>query len=105
MQLEENYERVRDILSPFVGVPLPKNEITSKLLHSIFKEEEAFIIAKGVQKGLIPVTERRIRKRTNMEKAKLKRILTENGYKHTQVASRIMLKQAQDDIGTEAYMY
>lgn len=81
MQLEENYERVRDILSPFVGVPLPKNEITSKLLHSIFKEEEAFIIAKGVQKGLIPVTERRIRKRTNMEKAKLKRILEDMAYK------------------------
>lgn len=37
--------------------------------------------------------------------AKLKRILTENGYKHTQVASRIMLSQAQEFIGNEAYMY
>jgi len=81
MHSEENYEKVRGILSPFIGVPLPKNEITSKLLHNIFKEEEAFIVAKGIQKGLIPVTERGIRKRTKMEKAKLKDILKDMAYK------------------------
>lgn len=37
--------------------------------------------------------------------AKLKRILSENGYKHTQTACRIMLNQAKDFIGEEAYMY
>ena len=81
LRTEENYEQVRGVLSPFLGVPLPKNELTNKLLRSIFSEEEAFIIAAGIQRGLMPVTERGIRKRTKIEGERLKAILKDMAYK------------------------
>jgi len=81
MHTKEIYEQVRIILSPFLGVPLPKIELTNKLLHNLFTEEEAFIVAVGIQKALIPVTERRISKRTKIPKKEIREILRKMSYK------------------------
>ena len=78
---EENYEQIRGILSPFLGVPLPKTELTDKLLHNIFTEEEAFIVAVGIQKALMPVTERRVSKRTKIPRKRIRKILVDMNYK------------------------
>jgi len=69
---EENYEKLRLLLSPKLTVPLPKNELVKKLITNIFTEEEAFLIGNGIKKGLRPTTIRRIRKRTGLPKKELK---------------------------------
>jgi len=72
---EKHYEQVRLLLSPPSAVPLPKNELTEKLLHNIFTEEEAYLLAKGIKKTIRPTTAGRIRKRTGFSKEKVKELL------------------------------
>lgn len=78
---EKIYEQVRGILSPFLGVPLPRTELTNKLLRNIFTEEEAFIVAVGIQKALLPVTERRVSKRTKIPRKEVRKILRDMSYR------------------------
>jgi len=78
---EEVYDKVRELLSPSMGVPLPKNELTEKLLTNIFTEKEAFIVANGIKKALRPTTVRKIRKRTGIPRKELKEILEEMNYR------------------------
>jgi len=77
---EDNYEKLRILLSPPSAVPLPKNELTDKLLHNIFTEEEAYIIGNGIKKAIRPTTARKIRKRTGIPKKDLKEKLSDMKY-------------------------
>lgn len=45
-EVEENYEKIRKFFSSGSGTPLPKHEQTDKLLHNMYHEEEAELIAK-----------------------------------------------------------
>ncbi|MFX1276136.1 MAG: 4Fe-4S binding protein [Promethearchaeota archaeon] len=78
---QENYDQLRNLLSPSIGVPLEKSETVNKLLHNMFTEDEAFIIVKGIKKAVRPVTQRRIRKRTNHSKSEIKAIIKDMNYK------------------------
>ncbi len=78
---EIHYEKLRKLLSPKVGVELPKNELVDKLLTNMFTEQEAFIVAEGVRKGLRPVSVRKIRKRTKLPKKELKEKLKDMNYR------------------------
>ncbi len=78
---EIHYEKLRKLLSPKVGVELPKNELVDKLLTNLFTEQEAFIVAEGVRKGLRPVSIRRIRKRIQLPKKELKEKLKDMNYR------------------------
>jgi len=71
-EFEDDYDKLRILLSPPSAVPLPKNELTEKLLHNIFTEEEAYIIGNGIKKTIRPTTARKIRKRTGISKKILK---------------------------------
>jgi Pyruvate/2-oxoacid:ferredoxin oxidoreductase delta subunit len=44
-EVEENYEKIRKLLSAERGTRLPKHELTDKLLHNLYHEEEASLIA------------------------------------------------------------
>lgn len=72
---EELIERVRLLLNPTIGAPLPDNELTHQVLTSIFTDQEIFIIAKGFRKSLRPTSIGKICKRTNIPKKELKPIL------------------------------
>ncbi|MHA1147919.1 MAG: indolepyruvate ferredoxin oxidoreductase subunit alpha [Promethearchaeota archaeon] len=80
-ELENSYEKLRVLLSPSLGVPLPKNELVEKLLTNIFTEEEANLISKGIKKTLRPTTIRRFRKRNKMKKKEAKQILNDMRFK------------------------
>jgi 2-oxoacid:acceptor oxidoreductase delta subunit (pyruvate/2-ketoisovalerate family) len=54
--------------------------LTDKLLHAIFTEEEANIIAKGIKRTFWPTTIRRIRKRSRVSKDQLKKIIKDMKY-------------------------
>ena len=79
--INENYEKLRHLLSPPIGVPLQKGELTDKLLRNIYTEEEAFIVANGFKKSLRPVSLRSIRKRVKIPKKQLKEKLNDMDYK------------------------
>jgi len=74
---EQNYEKIRKILSPKLTAELPKNELTDKLLRAIFTEEEANVIAKGIKRGLKPTSLRKIKKRSGVSKKDGKEMLIE----------------------------
>lgn len=80
-ETESSYEKLRKLLSPKVGVDLPKNELVDKLLTNIFSEQEAFIVAEGIRKALRPVSVRKIRKRTRIPKKELKKKLDDMNYR------------------------
>ncbi len=82
-KINENYEKLRQLLSPPIGVPLKKGELTDKLLRNMYTEEEAFILANGVKKPLRPVSVRSIKKRVKIPKKQLKEILSDMDYKGT----------------------
>ena len=71
-EVEDVYDKIRVMLSSRLFTPLPKNELTEKLLKNIYPEEEAFIVANGFKRAFWPVSVRRIRKRTKMKKKELK---------------------------------
>ena len=81
IELEPNYEKLRKILSPIFGARLPRNELTDTLLHAIYSEEEARILAKGIKRGIWPTTVRRIRKRAGISKKEAKEIIKDMEYK------------------------
>lgn len=72
-EVEDAYDKIREMLSYRVFTPLPKNELVDKLLRNIYPEEEAFIIANGFKRAFWPVSVRRLRKRTKMKKKELKK--------------------------------
>ncbi len=80
-KVNENYEKLRRLLSPPMGVQLHKNELTDKLLRNIYTEDEAFIVANGIKKPLRPVSVRSIKKRVKLPKKQLKDILNDMEYK------------------------
>lgn len=81
IELDEPYEKLRVLLSPSLGVPLPKSELTQKLLTNMFTEEEAQIISKGVKKALRPTTIRRFRKRNKLRRMDAKKKLKDMKFK------------------------
>jgi len=80
-KVNEDYDKLRLLLSPPMGVPLQKGELTDKLLRNMYTEEEAFIVANGIKKALRPVSVRYIRKRVKIPKKQLKEKLNDMDYK------------------------
>lgn len=77
---EDIYNKLRELVSPELSLELPKHEITNKLLTNMFPEEEAFLAANGFRKAIRPTTAWRIRRRTNLSKEKVERILEDMVY-------------------------
>ncbi len=44
-QVEDNYENVRKLLIAGRSTPLPKHELTEKLIRNLYHEEEASVIS------------------------------------------------------------
>ena len=80
-EVNDNYEKLRLILSPSMGVHLEKGELTDKLIRNVYTEHEAFVVSNGIKKGLRPVSFRKIRKRTKIPKEELKETLKAMDYK------------------------
>ena len=80
-QIDDTYEKLRLILSPSMGVPLEKGELTDKIIRNIYTEQEAFVVSNGIKKALRPVSLRKIRKHTKIPKEELKETLKNMNYK------------------------
>ncbi|MCP4761291.1 MAG: hypothetical protein GY870_05885 [archaeon] len=80
-EIDENYDKLRQILSPSISVELPKHEAVERLVKNMFTEEEAFIIVKGFKKANRPRTIGIISRRTGIPKENLKEILKDMAYK------------------------
>ncbi len=75
---EESLEKLRQLLAPTLGAPLPKDsELTKDLLKSYYSDQEISLLANGIKKPMRPTTVRRIRKRNSLPMKEVKTSLKE----------------------------
>lgn len=77
---EDIYNKLRELVSPELSLELPKHKVTNKLLTNMFPEKEAFLAANGFRKAIRPTTAWRIKRRTNLSKEEVERILEDMVY-------------------------
>jgi formate hydrogenlyase subunit 6/NADH:ubiquinone oxidoreductase subunit I len=77
---KEIYSKLREFLSPRISLELPEHEVTKKLLRNMFPEKEAYLVVNGFKKTIRPTTARRIRKRTDLSKEEVQKILEDMVY-------------------------
>ncbi len=74
-EAEENHEKIR-VLFSMAGTPLPKHELTNKLIGSIYNEEEARIVSKSFSKIREYLTVDQISEKSGVkDKERLKKLL------------------------------
>jgi electron transport complex protein RnfB len=73
--LNNLYEKLRILLSPSIGIPLPKNTTVEKLLINMFTEKEALVVAEGIRKAIRPVRIKTIQKRIGLPESEIQEIL------------------------------
>jgi Pyruvate/2-oxoacid:ferredoxin oxidoreductase delta subunit len=83
-EVEKSYEYVRKLFSSGDGMPLPKHELTTKLIQNLYHEEEASIIYRSFKEIKEYLSVDQISKRSGLEnKEKLKELLDHMVYKGT----------------------
>ncbi len=75
IEMEEAYEKLRILFSPEGFVPLPKHELTDKLLRNLYSEEEATLIARCFKRFKAIVSFKEIKELTGIPDEKLQNIL------------------------------
>ena len=76
VELEESHEHIRQLFSAGRSTPLPKHELTEKLISSMYHEEEASIVHSSFKEIKEYLTVDEISERSGMEdKEKLKKML------------------------------
>ncbi|MHA2186606.1 MAG: hypothetical protein ACXAAI_16575, partial [Promethearchaeota archaeon] len=88
-EVEESYEHIRKLFSSGFGRPLPKHELTDKLIRNMYHEEEASIIYSSFKEIREYLNVDQISEKTGIEdKEKLKEILDHMVYKGTLMRGR-----------------
>jgi Pyruvate/2-oxoacid:ferredoxin oxidoreductase delta subunit len=83
-EVEENYEKIRKFFSSGRATPLPKHELTDKLLHNMYHEEEASLIASSFDEIQEFLTVDQIGEKSGIKDTeKLKEMLDHMVYKGT----------------------
>jgi Pyruvate/2-oxoacid:ferredoxin oxidoreductase delta subunit len=83
-ETEENFEKIRLLLSKGNSTPLPKHELTNKLLRNLYRDEEASIISTSFDKIRENFTVDQISEKSGVsEKEELKKLLDHMVYKGT----------------------
>ena len=89
VELEENHENIRRLFSAGKSTPLPKHELTEKLISSMYSEEEASIVSLSFKEIKEYLTVEEISERSGVEdKEKLKKMLNRMVYKGTLMRGR-----------------
>jgi Pyruvate/2-oxoacid:ferredoxin oxidoreductase delta subunit len=88
-QVEESYDKVRVLLSAGYSTPLPKHELTDKLLRNLYHEEEASIISSCFKDIREYLNIDQISEKSGVkEKEKLRKMLDHMVYKGTLLRGR-----------------
>ncbi|MHA1915850.1 MAG: ATP-binding protein [Promethearchaeota archaeon] len=83
-EVKESYEHIRKLFNSGNGRPLPKHELTNKLIKTMYHEEEASLIYRSFKEIKEYLTVDQISERSGIEdKEKLKEILEHMVYKGT----------------------
>jgi len=88
-QVEESYENVRVLLSAGNSTPLPKHELTDKLIRNLYHEEEASIISSSFKEIKEYLNIDQISEKSGVQdKEKLRKMLDHMVYKGTLLRGR-----------------
>jgi len=88
-QVEESYEHIRKLLSAGFSTPLPKHELTDKLMRNLYYEEEASVIASSFKDIREYLNVDQISENSGVkDKEKLKKMLDRMLYKGTLLRGR-----------------
>ncbi|HEA70567.1 hypothetical protein LCGC14_0515370 [marine sediment metagenome] len=89
IELEESHERIRQLFSAGRSTPLPKHELTEKLINSMYNEEEASVVSSSFKEIKEYLNVDQISERSGVEdKEKLKKILDHMVFKGTLMRGR-----------------
>jgi Pyruvate/2-oxoacid:ferredoxin oxidoreductase delta subunit len=88
-EVEESYENIRKLLSAGNSRPLPKHELTDKLIQNMYHEEEALVISSSFKEIREYLTVDQISEKSGVEdKKKLRKMLDHMVYKGTLMRGR-----------------
>ncbi|MBY8986666.1 MAG: hypothetical protein KGD65_16455, partial [Candidatus Lokiarchaeota archaeon] len=88
-EVEESYEHIRKLFSSGYSTPLPKHELTYKLIQNMYHDEEALMILSSFKEIREYLTVGQISEKSGIEdKEKLKKMLDHMVYKGTLMRGR-----------------